>query len=604
MKIYIFLIILWLFSPFYMFSKSVDSIEAKQIALNYYMYLNPSKSYVSIKKTITKQYKGFDTQHIIIFDNLDFIIVSADDATVPIFAYSNENSFNENDIPPSFELWLRTEYDELVYYVKTNNISNENTIQKWNAIKEKKFDKSKATKSVTPLINTHWGQSFTNDLKCPGYNFFVEENISCNCFHCTAGCVAVAMAQIMRYWKSPVNNFDWCNMPNELIKKDNFGNDRSEYEVERNAIAYLISDCGGKAEMDYCKEIDGEVTCNSGTTIGKAKRVLQNDYNYSNDMLHSYRWLTISWKQKMRNSLDNVDPILYGGQSVNVGHAFICDGYQEENYFHFNWGWNGNSDGYFYIDDDDGSNVIDYKKWQEAVFYIHPEQQSNVHCVDCSEIISISNSVSSINPYNTNFPMITWIGISPIYNYIPLLNPIKPLASEIIYENGEMRLEYFDITAGTINVDNVIIPDKTNVHLKAYNEIVITNFETVEGAEFTAEIIPCPDNTNFARIDKKDNTNINELELTKEVYHEIFQINPNPCSYETNIIYSIAENGFFEISIYDIYGKKIKTLIKAKQLKGTYNMTINVNDLSNGLYLCVFKNQKETKTIKFLKISE
>jgi len=311
----------------------------------------------------------------------------------------------------------------------------------------------------------------------------------------------------------------------------------------------------------------------------------------------------MSWKPKMRNSLDDGNPILYGGNSDDAGHAFICDGYEDDNYFHFNWGWNGSEDGYFYIDDDDGSPVIDYKKWQEAIFYIHPDQQSNVYCVDCSEIISISNIVSSVNPYNPNFPMITWSGISPLYNYIPFLNPNRPFASEIIYENGEMRLEYFDITAGTINVDNVIIPDKTNVHLKAYDEIVITNFETEDGAEFTAEIISCPNNTKSAKITGQDNTNVNEFESSIELYQDKFQVNPNPCSYETNIIYSVDKNELFEISVYDIYGKKLKTLIKARQLKGTYGMTVNVSEFPNGLYLCVFKNQKETKTIKFVKIS-
>ncbi|MDD2346398.1 MAG: C10 family peptidase, partial [Bacteroidales bacterium] len=389
------------------------------------------------------------------------------------------------------------------------------------------------------------------------------------------------------------SDFDWCNMPNELITTT------PNYSVERNAIAILLSDCGDKAEMEYCSS-----SCASSTTIGKARQALQNDYNYSNDMQHRYRWLTINWKSKMRNSLDDGDPILYGGNSDDAGHAFVCDGYENDNYFHFNWGWNGNSDGYFYIDDDDGSPVIDYKRWQEAVFYIHPDQQSNVYCIDCSEIISISNIVSSINPYNPNFPLITWSGISPLYNYIPFLNPIRPFASDIIFEIGEMRLEYFDITAGTINVDNVIIPDKTNVYLKSYNEIVITNFETKDGAEFTAEIIPCPDNTNSAKLNEQNSTNIGDIEFTDGLYHDKYQINPNPCSYETNIIYYVDENELFEIAVYDIYGKRLKTLIKGRQLKGTYSMTVNTNEFPNGLYLCVFKNQKETKTIKFVKLSE
>ncbi|MGI6321653.1 MAG: Spi family protease inhibitor [Bacteroidales bacterium] len=99
------------------------------------------------KKTITKQFKGIDTRHTVVFENFDFVIVSADNSTVPIFAYSKENSYRELDLPPSFEYWLETEYDELVYYVQSNNISNENTIAKWNEIKNNDFNMNKSTQS-------------------------------------------------------------------------------------------------------------------------------------------------------------------------------------------------------------------------------------------------------------------------------------------------------------------------------------------------------------------------------------------------------------------------------------------------------------------------
>lgn len=560
-----FLFIIGVFLPYYLFSEPVDTTEAKQIALNFYTHLNPNKNNVSIKKIVTKQYKGITTRYTIVFDNYDFVIVSADNATVPIFAYSNENSYRENDIPPSFEFWMQTEYDELVYYVRYNNIRNENTIEKWNDIKEKNFNMNKATNSVSPLITTLWGQNLPNDgvFEC-AYNFFVESS-SCGCGHCDAGCVAVAMSQIMNFWRSP-SYFDWCNMPNELITTS------TNYSTERNAIATLIKNCGNKAEMEYCSS-----KCASSSTIGKAKRALLNDYGYSNDMLHRYRWLTINWKKKMRKSLDDGNPILYGGNKPNGdGHAFVCDGYENDNYFHFNWGWNGIFNGYFYIDDDDGNPVIDYKKWQEAVFYIHPEQPSNVYCIDCNEIISISNIVSPVNPYNPNFPMITWSGISPIFNYIAFMGSNKPIASDIIYENGEMRLEYFDITAGTINIHNVIIPDKTNVHLKAYDEIVITNFETEDGAEFSAEIIPCPNNNNNKLTTLSEESLSIVLDNNKP--NNSIIVYPNPA---TNILYidGVKDN----INTYAKIINPLGNVLLTKQIVQN-NTAVNISNLSPGVY--------------------
>jgi len=492
---------------------------------------------------------------------------------------------------------------------------NDKTIQKWNDIKSKNFIQNKSTNSVAPLINTRWGQSFTNDGRCPGFNFFVEGNTSCGCDHCTAGCVAVAMAQIMNFWRNPDNDFDWCNMPNELIQQDPslpFPHIRAWYETERNAIAELIADCGDKAEMDYCRENDdGDVTCSSSSTIGKGKQAFKNDYNYSNDMLHRYRWLTVSWKPKMRNSLDDGQPIFYGGNKPNggAGHAFICDGYQDDDYFHFNWGWRGANDGYFYIKDNDGSPLIDYYKWQEAVFYLHPENPSTVYCIDCSESITISNIVTANNPYNPNFPYIQWSGISPLYNYIPVFSfpSNRPFASEIISVNDETRLEYFDITAGTINADNVVIPDKTNVHFKAYDEIVLTNFETEDGAEFTAEIIPCPNGSGSKTINI-DNTNENnknsKLENIDGIFKREFKIFPNPCTYQTNIIYNVKENEYFEILIYNMYSQKEYSLIKGIQPEGKYNLSFNTDRLKDGIYICILRTDNEIETISLIKTPE
>lgn len=443
------------------------------------------------------------------------------------------------------------------------------------------------------MIKTKWGQSYPNDgyNEC-AYNYYVQSS-NCGCGHCTAGCVATAMAQIMKYWQDSYNNFDWCNMPNELFY-DNGNN--SNYDTQRNAIAELIADCGDKADMDYCSNGN----CSSSSTIGKGKQAFKNDYNYSNDMQHRHRWYTMSWKSKMRNSLDDGDPIFYGGNSDNAGHAFICDGYDGNDYFHFNWGWRGNSDGYFYIKDNDGNPVIDYHKWQEAVFYLHPEN-SSVQCIDCNESITISNVVIANNPYSSDYPYIEWSGLPMQYNYMWPYSTFlhRPLASEIITEYGETRLEYFDITAGTIHADNVVIPSNVNVHLKAYDEIILTNFSTEDGAEFTAEIIPCPNENKSMGLGGSDTDNI-EVKQPDEV-ECVFDIFPNPCTYETNIKYYVKENEDFEISVINIFGQVELPLIKGKQPEGIYNLTFNTNTLKAGIYFCTLKTNCEMKTIKLIK---
>ena len=54
--------------------------------------------------------------------------------------------------------------------------------------------------------------------------------------------------------------------------------------------------------------------------------------------------------------MDNHRPIIWSGFEsgehgvLENGHAWVCDGYNEENLFHMNWGWGGNDNGYYSID--------------------------------------------------------------------------------------------------------------------------------------------------------------------------------------------------------------------------------------------------------------
>jgi hypothetical protein len=576
------------------YAEPVDTVDAKQIAINFFQYKNPNKSWAGVKQTIIKNYKGITTRYTFVMENNSFVVVSADNSVVPILVYSDNGTFSE-DHSPSFDYWMQTEYDELIVYNRINNVSNQKAIQEWSNIRNKNFNQNKTINAVSPLIKTKWGQSYPNDgYNVCAYNYYIQ-NSSCGCGHCTAGCVATAMAQIMKFWQDTDNDFDWCNMPNELFYNNGHN---LNYNIQRNAVAELIADCGDKAEMDYCSNGN----CSSSSTIGKGKQAFKNDYNYSNDMMHRYRWLTINWKPKMRNSLDDGQPIFYGGNSDDGGHAFVCDGYDGDDYFHFNWGWRGANDGYFYIKDNDGDPVIDYHKWQEAVFYLHPES-SSIYCVDCSKNITISNVVTANNPYNSNFPYIQWSGISSLYNYtsiFPFPNN-RPFFSDIISESGETRLEYFDIAAGTIHADNVTIPDKVNVHLKAYDEIVLTNFSTEEGAEFTAEIIPCP-NSSGSEFANLGNKNIEQLETKfNKKFERVFEIFPNPCTYETNIKYSVKENENFKISVINIFGQVELSLINGKQSEDVYNLTFNTKNLKAGIYFCTLKTDTEMKTLKLIK---
>ncbi|MDE5796667.1 MAG: C10 family peptidase, partial [Muribaculaceae bacterium] len=59
-----------------------------------------------------------------------------------------------------------------------------------------------------------------------------------------------------------------------------------------------------------------------------------------------------TWDDVIVAEIDANRPVLYCGQDVSAGHAFVCDGYEirEVPYFHINWGWGGSADGYYASD--------------------------------------------------------------------------------------------------------------------------------------------------------------------------------------------------------------------------------------------------------------
>ena len=110
---------------------------------------------------------------------------------------------------------------------------------------------------IGPLLSSNWGQSISNDsgenVDSNAYNYYVD-TVSENGKVCMAGCVAVAIGQIMNYWKYPIyrsnrsadHQFDWCNMADKLTTTS------PNYISERNAVARLLRDCGEAVRMNYC----------------------------------------------------------------------------------------------------------------------------------------------------------------------------------------------------------------------------------------------------------------------------------------------------------------------------------------------------------------
>jgi len=266
-----------------------------------------------------------------------YMLLSADDAAAPVLGYSDEGTFDENNIPDNMRYWLDMYADEIAY-ARANGIAYEAPARatNWTAI--------------APLCTTKWNQDAPYNDMCP----VAFENGQ----HAVTGCVATAMAQLMKYHNYPdvgegqksntspgfpvttINfanvKFDWANMTDTYNSKST--------DVQRHAVAELMVACGVSVDMSYTTNMSGAVSAVVAQALVKYFK-----YDEACRFLYRDYYSMTEWKEMAYNELKTVGPVLYAGTSNEGGHCFIVDGFDGQDYFHLNWGWGGMSDGYFLL---------------------------------------------------------------------------------------------------------------------------------------------------------------------------------------------------------------------------------------------------------------
>ncbi|MFA9392088.1 MAG: leucine-rich repeat protein [Prolixibacteraceae bacterium] len=322
-------------------------------------------NFTSVKAAVADK----DTLYYILNDtvNKGFVIVSADERAWPILGYSTEGSFDEKKQPEAFTAWMDNRKMEIEHIIKNNIQPKSATKTAWgNLMLKSSFVE---TKSVEPLIQTKWGQECNYNSMCPA-------DATGSCGHVPTGCVATAMAQIMKFWNFPTKGkgshaylsagygvliadfgsttYQWSQMPNQVTS-------------ENEAIAKLMLHCGISVDMRYGPG-------SSGSYDPRDELVEYFNYSPEAENVDRRSYSESDWLNLLKTELDYGRPIWYQGSSSpcnGVVHAFVCDGYQNSDYFHFNWGWGGSYDGYFYLGNlNPGFNS--FSELQAAVIKISP----------------------------------------------------------------------------------------------------------------------------------------------------------------------------------------------------------------------------------------
>jgi len=171
---------------------------------------------------------------------------------------------------------------------------------------------------VEPLLSDKW-----NQYNAPFYNMCPIDTVKNK--RSVVGCVGMAMAQVINYWKWP-NTYDW----NNIIPVYNEG----QYtEVQANAVASLCYDCASSVKTNFSASASG------ARSIYQAS-ALANIFNYDKGVQMYYRdFYSLSEMILMiKKDLANGRPVLISAYNTTTGHAFVLDGYDENDNFHVCWG--------------------------------------------------------------------------------------------------------------------------------------------------------------------------------------------------------------------------------------------------------------------------
>ncbi len=368
------------------FAKPISLEEAKEIAMQHNLQMNKYSIELqdpSAYKLIASSHDIFSkatqnpTFYIYNFPQKGWVIVAGDDIARPILAYSKEDSYGLENLPDAAKYWLEI-YDSAISEAIKQGVSQSDKIaNEWLLARNPKKRNSLLAEVVPPLIKTKWGQKAPYNNLCP----FDEEVIG----RTLTGCVATTMAQIMKYWNFPKNGkgektythpkygklsadfenttYDWDNMTNEYIYNST--------KEQRKAVATLMYHCGVASEMYYGVEA-------SGTHEFYIVSYLKTYFMYDPAIRRMKRsnYNDNTWTDMLKENLDNDQPMAYSGGDASSGHSFICDGYDTDGRFHFNFGWDGMGNGYYYINNVT-LNSDDYSLMQYAIINIKPLENFN-----------------------------------------------------------------------------------------------------------------------------------------------------------------------------------------------------------------------------------
>jgi len=332
-------------------AEDISEEQARQIAVQFWGDSTPSTARRAAASLLLTYQPGGSEFYVFNRPGGDgWVIVAGDNGASPtILAYSDKGSFDYNKSPDATKTIL-TGYTKSIQDLRQSGISE--------SIPSKA--PKRAAIIVAPLLKTSWNQNTPYNNQCPT----ADEGGG----RCPTGCVATAIAQIMNYWQWPkqgygkhtnTDNNETRDFSQSTYDWDNMLDSYSDYtEVQANAVAQLMADVGCAMNMMYRSS-------ESGTWAIDVAQALLRNFSYSGE-LHMHHMMdkkgikvnNLTAEQGseideddealIRSELASKRPIYMGVSSrYKEKHAVVCDGYDADDYFHINFGWGSDADGFY-----------------------------------------------------------------------------------------------------------------------------------------------------------------------------------------------------------------------------------------------------------------
>lgn len=555
-------------------AQKVDSKVARQAAENFWNKSFPGSGNATLTYFLNKQ--SDTTLFVYNIGNDGFVIVSGDYSVMPVLAWSDEGVFKTSYLAPATIEWLQTYSDQIL---SCRDNSNEKAKDKgWGELLSDYTPdiSNKSSKIVSPLMTTRWDQGKFYNYKCPAYPSGPDG-------HCVTGCVATAMAQIMKYYNYPeqgvgshwyshphfgnigadfsATTYDWSSMGN------------SANAASQEAIGTLIFHCGVSVDMDYSPTESGAMSEIAVTSF-------KNYFHYRNTIKSESKhyYSEADWVAMLKDNLDQNHPIMYSGSGSGGGHAWVCDGYDASDRFHMNWGWSGSSNGYFLVSNLNPGGYT-FNSYQSAIInitpYFAPYCLPSRTFTDSTKVISDGSGYS----YYWNDTDCDWL--------------IKPTGAErVMLEFTEFKLEdgsdIMSVYDGETTSDPLLgtfTGYNTPTALTANSGKMLITFNsnsTVQDLGWTAK---------YWCLKHGDGIKENELAL--------LSVYPNPAINELYIANIFQGIDKAMISLFDYAGKEVMS--KEVSISEGKALKLDVEKLDAGFYMVRLQSGQQIYRAKFIK---